>query len=56
MGKNEVILAHNAGCKSILVLTGGGNASLNEFRSTWAGYTANFITDNALTAVQQITK
>ena len=24
MGKNEIVMAHNAGCKGILVLTGGG--------------------------------
>ena len=34
MGKDEIVMAHNAGCKGILVLTGGGNAILGEFRHT----------------------
>ena len=34
MGKNEIIMAHNAGCKGILVLTGGGKDSLGKFRDT----------------------
>lgn len=54
MGKNEIIMAHNAGCKGILVLTGGGNASLREFRHIWAGYEADFIADNAYEAVKAL--
>lgn len=54
MGKNEIVLAHNAGCKGILVLTGGGKASLNEYRNTWAGYSADFIAENAYEAVKYI--
>jgi D-glycero-D-manno-heptose 1,7-bisphosphate phosphatase len=54
MGKNEIVLARNAGMKGILVLTGGGRGSLGEFRYTWAGYEADTIAENALTAVQWI--
>lgn len=54
MGKNEIVMAHNAGCKGILVLTGGGRASLNEFRSTWADHEADLIAENALEAVKMI--
>lgn len=54
MGKNEIVMAHHAGCKGILVLTGGGRESLGIFRDTWDGYDADFIADNALEAVKKI--
>lgn len=54
MGKNEIVMAHNAGCKGILVLTGGGKASLGELRHTWIGHDADLIADNALEAVKMI--
>jgi len=54
MGKNEIVMAHNAGCKGILVLTGGGKASLDEFRHTWADHDADLIADNAFEAVKMI--
>lgn len=56
MGKNEIVMANNAGCKGILVLTGGGKGSLGEFRDTWAKYEADIIADNALEAVKAILK
>lgn len=54
IAKNEILMAHNAGCKGILVLTGGGKDSLGRFRSTWAGYEADLITENAFTAAKAI--
>lgn len=54
MGKNEIVLAHNAGCKGILVLTGGGKDSLGKFRDTWSGYEADMIADNVLEAIKSI--
>ena len=56
MGKNEIVMARNAGCKGILVLTGGGKGSLGEYRHTWLDYEADIITDNALEAVKAILK
>ena len=56
MGKNEIVMAKNAGCKGILVLTGGGKGSLGEFRHTWADYEADIIADNALEAIKTILK
>lgn len=56
MGKNEIVMAHNAGCKGVLVLTGGGKASLGEFRHTWACHNADLIADNAFEAVKMITE
>ena len=54
MGKNEIVMAYNAGCKGVLVLTGGGQGSLGEFRHTWADYKADIIADNALESVKNI--
>ena len=54
MGKNEIVMAHNAGCKGILVLTGGGKESLGIFRDAWRGYEADIIADNVLEAVKRI--
>jgi len=54
MGKNEIVMAKNAGVKGILVLTGGGLGSLNEFRDTWKEYEADYIAENALRAVEWI--
>lgn len=54
MGKNEIVMAHNAGCTGVLVLTGGGRKSLGEFRHTWAEHEADIIAENALEAVKMI--
>ena len=54
MGKNEIVMAHNTGCKGVLVLTGGGKDSLGIFRDEWRGYEADIIADNALEAVKKI--
>lgn len=56
MGKNEIIMAHNAGCKGVLVLTGAGKGSLGAFRHTWAEHEADIIAENALAAVESIVK
>jgi len=54
MGKNEIVMAHNAGCKGILVLTGGGKDSLGRFRDTWKDHEADLITENVLEAVYNL--
>lgn len=54
MGKNEIVMAHNAGCRGVLVLTGGGKDSLSIFRDTWGKFEADIIADNALEAVKKI--
>jgi len=56
MGKNEIVLAKNAGCRGALVLTGGGKGSLGEFRHTWQGFEADLIAGNALEAIEKIIK
>ena len=55
MGKNEIVMAHNAGCKGVLVLTGGGKDSLSKFRHTWFEHEADIISSNALEAIKEIT-
>ena len=54
MGKNEIVMAHKAGCKGILVLTGGGKDSLGKFRDTWKDHEADLIVDDVLEAAQKI--
>ena len=54
MGMSDIVMAKNAGCPGILVLTGGGQGSLGEFRDTWKDYEADFTADNALEAVKII--
>lgn len=51
MGKNEMIMAHHSGTRGILVLTGAGRGSLEEYRDTWKDYDADYIAENALKAV-----
>lgn len=54
MGKNEIVLAKNAGCKDALVLTGGGKGSLGEFRHTWEDFEADRIAENVSEAAKII--
>ena len=54
IGKNEIVMAHNAGCTGILVLTGGGKDSLGKFRDTWSNYEAHLIVNDVLDAVHNI--
>ena len=54
MGKSDMILANNVGAKSVLVLTGVGKASLNEFRYTWQDVQPTHISENLLEAAKWI--
>jgi len=54
MGASDMILAKNIGAKAILVLTGVGMGSINEFRHTWENIEADFIANNVLEAVDYI--
>ncbi len=54
MGKSDMLLAKNTGAKSVLVLTGVGRGSLNEFRHTWADAVATNVADNVFEAVRWI--
>lgn len=42
----DMLFAHNIGLKKILVLTGVGEGSLNEFRHTWQGIETDYIAED----------
>ena len=54
MGMNDVVLARNIGAKAILVLTGVGKSSLNEYKHTWQNVEPDYIAENILVAVDYI--
>jgi len=54
MGANDMVLAKNIGAKAILVLTGVGKGSMNEYRHTWRNIEPNFVAENVLEAVNYI--
>ena len=54
MGKLDMILAKNISAKGILVLTGVGKGSLNEYRDTWKDVEPDYIAGNVLEAVNYI--
>jgi len=54
MGMNDMVLAQNIGAKAILVLTGVGKGSMNEYRDTWKDIEPYFIADNVIEAVKFI--
>jgi D-glycero-D-manno-heptose 1,7-bisphosphate phosphatase len=54
MGMSDMVLARNINAKGILVLTGVGKGSLNEFRDTWKDIEADYIAENVLDAVNWI--
>lgn len=54
MGMNDIVMAHNAGAKGILVLTGVGQGSLCVYRHTWAGLQAEYVAPDVLEAVNWI--
>lgn len=56
MGCTEMVLANRIGCCSILVRTGVGEGSLNEFRHTWDEIEPDFVVDNVLEGINWILK
>jgi len=54
MGSSDMLMAQAAGCKSILVRTGVGESSLNEYRRTWAAMEPDLIATDVLEAAQWI--
>jgi histidinol-phosphate phosphatase family protein len=54
MGGNDMVLAKNVNAKGILVLTGTGKGSLNEYRHTWKDIEADYVAENVLEAVEWI--
>ena len=56
MGYSDMVLSKNLGCKGILVKTGVGEGSLNEFRHTWEHVEPYFIASNILEGIKFILK
>lgn len=54
LGMSDMILAKNIGSKSVLVLTGGGQSSLSEFRHTWKNVEPTYIEKDVLSGVNKI--
>ena len=54
MVASDMVLAKNIGAKGILVLTGVGKSSLNEYRYTWKDVEAHYIAENVLEAAKWI--
>lgn len=54
MGMTDMLLAKQINSKAILVLTGVGIGSLNEFRYTWKETEPDFVAQNMLEAVDYI--
>lgn len=59
MGMSDMMFAHNIGIRKILVLTGVGVGSLNEYRDTWKETSPDYIAEdfyNASVWIQSYTK
>lgn len=54
VGSTDILAAHSVGAIKILVLTGWGNASLNQHRDKWAEVEPDCIAINLLDAVRWI--
>lgn len=54
-GAWDMVLAKNIGCKAILVLTGLGQSSLNEYRYLWPDIEPDYIARDILDAIKWIT-
>lgn len=52
MDMTDILLAKNIGAKGILVMTGVGKGSLDEFRYTWQDTEAAHVAENVLEAVK----
>lgn len=50
----DIVMGKDAGTKAILVLTGVGKGSLEQYRAAWKGYNADYIANNVLEAVDWI--
>jgi len=54
MGKTDMVLANNIGAKGILVLTGVGYSSMNEYRLAWSNVEPDDVAENVLGAVDYL--
>ena len=54
VGATDMLAAHSVGAMKVLVLTGWGYSSLNEYRDLWAEIEPDYIADNFLDAVKWV--
>ncbi len=54
MGANDMVLAQAVGGKGVLVLTGVGKGSLDEYRKEWAHIEPDFVAADVLEAAKWI--
>lgn len=54
VGSTDMLAAHSVGALKVLVRTGWGENSLNQFRDTWQEIEPDYIAENVLEAVKWI--
>ncbi|MEO4053967.1 HAD-IIIA family hydrolase [Solibacillus sp. CAU 1738] len=54
VGSTDMLAAHIVGATKILVMTGWGKSSYNEYRHTWSDVEPDYIADNLLAAAEWI--
>jgi len=54
VGATDMLAAHAVGATKVLVLTGWGKSSLEEYRYLWKGIQPDYIADNLLEAVKWV--
>ncbi len=54
VGSTDMLAAAAVGATKVLVLTGWGKASLNDYRHTWAETEPDYVADNLLEAIKWI--
>lgn len=56
VGETDMLAAHSVGAMRILVLTGWGKSSLEQYRDGWKDVEPDYIAENLLVAVQWLLK
>lgn len=54
VGSTDMLAAHSVGAIKVLVLTGWGHGSLNQYRDHWAEVEPDYVAENLLDAVQWV--
>jgi histidinol-phosphate phosphatase family protein len=54
VGSTDMLAAHSVGAMKILVLTGWGHGSLNQYRDKWAEIEPDYVAENLLEAVKWV--
>ncbi|MGG3915892.1 HAD hydrolase-like protein [Rossellomorea vietnamensis] len=54
VGSTDMLAAHTVGAMKVLVLTGWGQGSLNQYRDNWAEVEPDYVAENLLDAVKWV--